>query len=259
VFFVHSRNYEDILREEKCKIICSYGRKHTREVGEPDIPDGFTEVMIDSGGFQMQRDTGDREVTLAGYAMWLQFLLPNHPEVVSYMNLDVWREGEQSLKNFKYLEAQGLHPIPIWHAGTDLRFMDYYYQNYDYIALGGFAKEAKRDKAKMCQFVDWIYQAYPGRKYHFLGVGLSGTRAFAAHKPYSVDFSTWSVPARFGDVIIYDEVDILKEVPLPLSQRLRLREDKAFEREKIIEAVQRIKQLEQLVEDSTRLSQPLLF
>jgi len=223
----------------------------------PEVPKDFSEVMIDSGGFQMQKGTGDREVILSGYSMWLQLLLPQHPEVTSYMNLDVWRDGEQSLKNLQYLESEGLHPVPIWHSGTDVKFLKNYYDNYEYIAIGGIA--GLRDKTAMCQLVDWLFQSYPDRKYHFLGVGLSGIRAFGAYKPYSVDFSTWSVPARYGHEIALDDDDLVKEVVLSDELKQKMREDKGYEREMIRTAVQRIKQLETQVDETYRPAQGLLF
>jgi len=246
IYFVHSLHYEDILRTENVKIIISYARRHIREGLNPDIPEGFSEIMVDSGGFQLQKGTGDRSVYLKAYSLWMELLLRQHPEIVAYMNLDIWRNGEETLSNQLYLESEGLNPIPIWHAGTDIHFLDYYYNNYEYIAIGGIASLHGRDKIQ--KIVEWLYQTFPGRKYHFLGIGLSGIRAFGHFKPYSVDFSTWNVPARYGHDIVDDRKQIIKEVRLSAELRQQLRDDKTFEKGLLVETVKKIKELESKIE-----------
>lgn len=241
IYFVHSRNYENLLRQEEVKIIVSYARRHAKESGFPEVPKGFPEVMIDSGGFQLQKGTGDREVFLKAYALWLHLLLPRYPEVKYYMNLDIWRDGEASLSNLRYLESQELSPMPIWHSGTEVKYLDYYYNNYEYIAIGGIANI--RNKPALQRIVNWLFQSYPNRKYHFLGIGLTGMQAFSVFKPHSIDFSTWGVAARYGhQIIIRDGVPV--EVVLPPELKQKLRDDKEYLEQTLIESVRQLKKLE---------------
>jgi len=57
----------------------------------PYLPEGYSEIIIDSGGFQLQR--GDVQVTMPisvkTYASWLNSAIKKYPEIVGYMNLDL--------------------------------------------------------------------------------------------------------------------------------------------------------------------------
>ena len=252
IYFVHSYNFEDILREKHVPIIVSYARLRRLEV-----PKGFLEIMVDSGGYQLQRDTGVRDIYLNAYAHWLNYTLPIHPEIKYYFNLDIWQNGEQTLENQMKMEEKGLHPLPIWHSGTPIEFLNYYCTHYDYIAIGGIANV--RNKANLRSLCTWLFQTYPNTKFHLLGIGLSGIRTFKSFRPCSIDFSTWITPARFGHSIEPDEEDLLKEIVLSREIRDELRKDKELERKYISEAIDRIKNLEIDVEDFNEPYQKILF
>lgn len=211
----------------------------------PDIPGGFDEVLIDSGGFQLQ--TGVAEVYLGAYSLWLQFLLPKHPEVVGYFNLDV-RDPLVTLQNQFYLESEGLNPIPVWHAGSDpIEYLDFYCLHYPWVSIGGLASSSVTGKKALASMVNWIMTTYPGTKFHILGMGISGTTTFRQHKPYSVDFSTWSAVARFGHAIVKDKKQFVKEIRLPDEQRARLRVDNNYMREITLEGIRNLKYFEDAV------------
>ena len=185
-------------------------------------------MLVDSGAYQLQ--TGVAEVYLRGYALWLQFLLPEHPEISGYMNLDILGDTVETLKNQTYLESEGLKPIPVWHGGEDIDFLDLYCERYDWVAIGGIVKKYMSSKESVVKLLNFITQRHPNTKFHLLGIGISGIKAYFQIRPYSVDFSTWSTVARFGHAIVEDEKQIIKEVQLPKADRDRLRIDADYQR-----------------------------
>lgn len=253
IYFVFSKNYSDLLLEKQVPIIISYGRL-SRNL---KIPRGFKEIMVDSGGYQMQSGTGTRDITREAYALWLNLTLPEHPELKYYFNLDVWREPEKTLANQIYMESEGLHPIPIFHVGTELEHLEYYCGNYDYVAIGGIANV--RVKNKLMLTLSQIFQKFPNTKFHALGIGLSGINIFKSLRPHSVDFSTWLSPARYGHDVILDDRDYLKEIVLPQKIADEFRINKSLEREYVSKVIDRIVEFGLKISDSNDPYTGLLF
>jgi len=209
--------------------------------GEPNIPNGFSEIVIDSGGYQLQ--TGVSEVYLKAYSLWLNLLLPKHPEIVGYMNLDILGDSVATMENQFYLESEGLHPLPIWHAGTDIAFLDYYCEKYEWVSIGGIVG-GRSNKQGLLRLVNFITQRHPNTKFHFFGIGISGVKAYLQVRPYSCDFSTWSTSSRFGHGVIKDDKQIIKEIQLPKEDRDRIRTDPNFARYITLENIKNIKYFE---------------
>jgi len=244
VFFVYSSHFANLLVEEQVKVLFSYSTTSSPDKLSPDIPGGFPEVLIDSSGFQLQTGVkGVREISLTCYAMWLEFVLPKHPEISGYFNLD-FKDPWDTLCNQHWFENRGLNPIPVWHDGEPQEFLDYYCLHHKWVAIGGIAKRKSAGKTFYINFNNWLHQAYPNTNFHLLGTGISGVRAFMQARPYSTDFSTWSTVARFGHGILRDDKQIIKEVRLPEADRNRLREDKEFLKVKTVEAIRNIKYFE---------------
>jgi hypothetical protein len=256
VYFVHSYHLEDILLDEGCKVLVSYPYCRDRNKDDPDIPSGFSDVLIDSGAYQLQ--TGVAEVWLKGYALWLQFVLPKHPEVAAYMNLDIMGDPMKTLENQKYLESQGLYPLPVWHAPDDMDFLDYYCGNYEWVAVGGLVSTGTSKKA-IDKLLTVITARHPETKFHIFGIGISGVVAYKHIRPYSIDFSTWSTVARFGHGIFQDSKQIIKEIALPADQRQLLRVDENFMRKMTREGVKNILMYERTLNELENTSKQMVL
>ena len=97
IYFVHSSHHEGLLREERCKVIITFARvRRVLDTDEyyrfkPYLPGGYPEILVDSGGFQLQR--GDVQTTMRinteEYSRWLKDAIVKYPEIVGYMNLDL--------------------------------------------------------------------------------------------------------------------------------------------------------------------------
>lgn len=54
-----------------------------------------------------------------------------------YVTVDVINNPEKTWEIQKYLESNGLRPLPVWHYGSDTKWLERYIDEYDYIGIGG--------------------------------------------------------------------------------------------------------------------------
>lgn len=249
IYFVYSNSYRQVLKDNNCRILINFAVIGNK--GKSIIPTDFSEVIIDSGGFQLQFGIKTtRPASIRSYALWLRLRLEQSTNVVGYFNLDIPNNWEATLENQKYLESQGLHPIPIWHVGDSEHILGEYCKNYEWIGIGnlqsiGFSISGIKTLAER------VLQKYPKTKFHFLGVGISSLRTFTSLRPYSIDCSTWNTVVRFGHEIYLDKSSnyyTVIERKLPDNDRERIRTDKIYANQILSISVSRIKEIENMIE-----------
>ena len=152
--------------------------------GKIEIPKGFSEVICDSGGYQLQVNVqSTRTPSVDAYSLWLVTeVLPYYPKI-EYFNLDILGDGLKTLENQLIMESYGLKPIPIWHLGEGEEYLNFYYQHYEYISVGGLVA-GNSSKKELRMLTSLLTQKYPGRKYHYFGIGITGTSVFQEARPY---------------------------------------------------------------------------
>ncbi len=227
LYLVHSDEFEKEMVEEKCNLMLSYATIPPSKSGEVEIPKGFPSVLIDSGGYQLQTGAkGARDISLTGYCSWLQYALPKFPEIHGYMGMDILGDVKQTLKNLEYMEAEGLKPLPVWHPKDGDEVLEYYTKKYEYIALGAIAKGKKME---IRHIFERVKTRYPDHKFHLLGVGINASVALVNMRPYSVDFSTWMTPFRYGNDLIWSKKDgLLHEHHMNEAWRNKIKSSKEF-------------------------------
>lgn len=163
-----------------------------------DIPPG-TDTFADSGAFSAFQ-TGET-LSVKDYAGWLhkwqhRFRL--------YANLDVKGSWEQGLSNMAHLEKEGLHPLPVFHAGEPMELLDDMIAKYPYIALGGVAGTFQKTTGDV--MMGWFTQCFKKAqgKAVFHGFGIAHPQLMLAFPWYSVDTSSWA-GARYGLVNLFDD------------------------------------------------------
>ena len=122
---------------------------------------------------------------------------------MGYVNLDIIYNAEESWENQKYMEENGLRPIPVFHYGEDFKWLRKYVDNYDYIGIGGVA-----GGITLQQFVvslgnrafEYIAKANPRIKVH--GFAVTSYNLMRRYSWNSVDSTTWLKHAAYGNVII---------------------------------------------------------
>lgn len=208
VYLVYTSSYEDLLLSENARLLLNYASAGRSVLGS-SIPQGFRSILIDSGVFLLQVGTRtEHELTLEGYCLWLQLNLTSHPEVDAYIAFD-WDGGEGSpnvralrvRKNYERMLAEGLSPIPVWHVTLEgMEGLRYYAEHSEYIAIGSLVSQSRVATAPA--LLSAVSLQFPSHRFHILGVGHTMFNNTPRELlPYSIDVSTWNVPARFGNTL----------------------------------------------------------
>jgi len=155
------------------------------------------DLFADSGAFSAH--SLGQPLRVEAYAEWLNKW--KHLFTV-YANLDVKGDVDAGLKNQRYLESQGLSPLPVFHGGEPLSVLEDLIQEYPYIALGGLAGETRSGSREMWAFVIKCFKMAKGRAV-FHGFGMTNWKLMSSLPWYSCDSSSWGQGFRFGAVPLF--------------------------------------------------------
>ena len=164
--------------------------------------------MLDSGAFSAW--TKDAQVDIYKY---IQFIKDHAHCIDHYFVLDVIsakeeRDAEAAAKatweNQTIMEAEGLNPIPVFHAGEDLMWLrEYIIKGHEYIGIGGLAMTSTGSRHPE---LDRIFrtisdpQGYPQVKLH--GFAITSLDTMITFPWYSVDSTSWVLTSRFGTIYV---------------------------------------------------------
>jgi hypothetical protein len=166
-----------------------------------------TNLFLDSGAFSAW--TQGVEIDIRDYIEFIK----EHQEVLElYANLDVIGLGgkqpnkltaEKTLENQKIMEEAGLNPLPCFHFGEPFEYLQYYVDNYDYLALG----VAGNTGSKLIPWLDECFGNYicgedgmPKIKIH--GFAITSLRVMLRYPFYSVDSTSWVMTSRMGSIYV---------------------------------------------------------
>jgi len=133
------------------------------------------------------------------------FIKKNLQFIDYYANFDVINNAEATWSNQQYYESKGLKPIPVWHYGTDMKWLEMYLEKgYDYIAIGGLIPNPPRI---LLPALDSIWgslltdsSGMPKVKVH--GFAVTSTRLIARYPWFSVDSSSWVKFGQYGVICV---------------------------------------------------------
>lgn len=162
---------------------------------------------------------------------YIEFLHNNKDNFSFYVSLDIIFNPEKSWEVLKYLESNGLKPLPVFHFGEDFSWLKKYIDNYEYIGVGGLGQDIT--VMKYINFGDQVFKYIKGSdgrpvvKTH--GFAINATLLLRRYQWYSVDASSWTAFARNGviclprpiwkkrKVIRYNY--LTRPVPIPITER----------------------------------------
>ena len=159
-------------------------------------------LFLDSGAFS----AWSRKITI-DIDEYIAFIKKYEKYLTVYANLDVIGDAEATLKNQKYMENKELNPLPTYHLGSDVKYLEYYAKNYSYIALGGMAGTGTATKQIISQ-LDPIWDKYltnedGSAKIKVHGFACTGLEIISRYPWYSVDSTSWVMTGRFGSVFCH--------------------------------------------------------
>lgn len=158
------------------------------------------DLFLDSGAFSAW--TQGTEININEYIAFVQ----KHQDIIEvYANLDVIGDPKATWKNQKIMEAAGLTPLPTFHYGEDIKWLERYLRSgYDYIALGGMVPIST---SALRYWLDNLFQNYlctpsgiPKVKVH--GFGLTSLPLMLRYPWYSMDSTSWKIVGRLGGILV---------------------------------------------------------
>lgn len=157
--------------------------------------------LLDSGGFSAR--VRGVKISVKEYAQYL-----NKHKVKFAFNLDP-PDNHESLQNLYYLqENTDTYIIPIFHGQEyeDSKWrpiLDYYIDNYPFIALGGIA-ESRGDRSGRERFFDYVFSKTKD-KVAVHGLGTTQQSLLKRYPFYCVDSTSWMQMMRFGSSKVYSK------------------------------------------------------
>jgi hypothetical protein len=176
-------------------------------------------ILIDSGAFTAY--TTGKVINVKEYGKWaLEFKRQwqHLMHSLEFFNLDVIGDEDASDKNLGILESMGLKPLPIFTYKGDIKYLEKYINNYDYLALGGLVgKTTKEQVAWLDYCFKYVIAHYKKTgempRTHLLGVTKQSL--LERYPCYSSDSSSWVGCLRFGggDAIGKKKIPRYKDSP----------------------------------------------
>lgn len=150
---------------------------------------------------------------------YIQYIKRHEHELELYTNLDIVNNPKATWDNQLYLESHGLKPLPVWHFGTDEKWLRHYIdKGYDYIGIGGMIPNPYNI---LRPALDDIFSkiicgpdGLPRVKIH--GFAATSIPLMCRYPWYSVDSSTWIKTAAFGQIVVPRKVSgkfIFTDIP----------------------------------------------
>ncbi|MEA3420777.1 MAG: hypothetical protein U9Q97_03765 [Acidobacteriota bacterium] len=156
-------------------------------------------LFLDSGAFSAW--SKGIEINIQEY---ISFIKQHEKYIDVYAVLDDILDPEKTLQNQKIMEDAGLKPLPCFHFGEDIKYIEYYLDNCDYIALGGMVPISSKD---LSVWLDNLFKNYicdksgmPKAKVH--GFGLTSLSLMFRYPWYSVDSTSWVIISHMGGVYV---------------------------------------------------------
>lgn len=136
---------------------------------------------------------------------YCDYLLKHENKFKIYANLDIINNAEATWDNQKWFESKGLKPTPVFHFGSDIKWLiRYIEEGYDYICIGGLIPNSFSVlKEPLDQL--WLNyltddKGFPIMKVH--GFAVTSPRLVHRYPWYSVDSTSWVKFGLYGSIVI---------------------------------------------------------
>lgn len=152
--------------------------------GLPKRPPCTSKFFMDSGAFSVWKS--GKSIDLDFFISYLK----EHAGILDvYAALDVIGDAEASFRNYVKMREAGLDPLPCFHIGEPLSWLDKYVAaGASYIGLGGIAQRAPDARH---QFLRQVFQRYPDpTAVGFHGFGVASREFWASYPFRSCDSTT---------------------------------------------------------------------
>lgn len=177
--------------------------------------------FLDSGAFSLYNlhalgklGTGNKYAWYDTQEYWdyvdkyAAFVAKNEWAMDYYANVDVIRNPELSWRTLKYLEEKHkLHPIPVIHAGTPVKWIaKHIKEGYEFLGIGGLGQ--RMPKAIYCAWATQVFTLIcPASNGHkplcrTHGFAMTSWELLGMFPWWSVDSASWVKAAAFGSIYV---------------------------------------------------------
>ena len=149
-------------------------------------------TFVDSGAFSAWSQKKDIPID-----QYCKFIHSIKDKVEVFAVLDAIGDATKTMENQKAIESNDLKPLPCFHYGEPWRFLDWYAERYQYVALGGMVPISS---PQLIGWLDDVFHRHPKTKFH--GFGMTSVVLMRRYPWYSVDSSSWLSGGKFARVMM---------------------------------------------------------
>lgn len=170
------------------------------------------QVFLDSGAFSMW--SLGAKVDIKAYCNYIKQnddIIRKDDRSILASVMDAIGDPLGTYQNQLTMESMGVRPLPCFHFNEDIRYLEHYVANYDYITLGGMVAQSTQ---ALKPWLDEIWEKYltdstgrPKVKVH--GFGLTTISLMERYPWYSVDSSSWVQIARVGGMLLLPRARVI--------------------------------------------------
>jgi hypothetical protein len=122
-----------------------------------------------------------------------------------YITLDVIGNAEMSWDVYRQMRKAGVNPMPCVHGGEDLKWVKKYFDETDYISVGGYiGPNLGVRQARMAEYRTWLSQVFkiagPKRRIH--GLAATDFSLLRDYPWYSVDSARCWWVSSMGQLLL---------------------------------------------------------
>jgi hypothetical protein len=175
-------------------------------------------LILDSGAFSAW--TKKVVIQLDDY---IAFIKANIDQIDYYVNMDVIpgefgrkpsedeveKSAQASWDNLIYMESEGLHPVPVYHMGESIEWLDKLIDHgCSYIGISPANDRTTKQKIKWLDMVfHHICDSNGVPKIRTHGFGVTSLPILYRYPWYSVDSMSWVRFAAYGSIVVPKEVN----------------------------------------------------
>jgi hypothetical protein len=148
----------------------------------------YDSFFMDSGAFSF--DNSGKNIDIDDYMKILK-----EDGIENYSVLDVIGNPQATLSNYNYMVKAGFNPVPCFHINTDIKYLYYYLENCEKLAIGGMVMSRNKE-SNLDEIFRLILLINPKIKVH--GFGVSGLDICLKYPWHSVDSSSFLAIGKFA-------------------------------------------------------------
>lgn len=147
-------------------------------------------IMLDSGAYSAWKS--DKNIFIEDY---IKYIKENIEYLSEYISFDCIGDCEKTYRNYIKMLENELNPIPVYHYGADIFYLEKYLEYTDRIALGNTVPI--RNKNIVANWINSLTNKYPKAKFHLLG-STSKIIIKTCPRLASCDSSAYSIRPAMG-------------------------------------------------------------